>query len=437
MLRPYLGTRTLSRPARREFVATLGAVLLTSLDRLGVPRRSRPAAPPGSASTHPFRIRTVTAGVRLDSAADMRTIESAISFLDRTRKAYADAGYEVQTIRIATQPLTSPARGDARDRLTADLQVLDRVATDHKVLVSVGPLVRDHRADPEFPEWVARLIAATGSVSCSVTVASPGHGVHDRAARTAAAAIAAIARATPGGEGNFRFAAAANCPAGIPFFPVAYHEGADAFALGLESAPIVAAAFAEGGGREAAQARLKALLEAQLGPVQAIAMAAARREGRRYLGIDASPAPGKDASIGAAIEALTHTPFGGASTLEACATITDVLKGLALRTCGYSGLMLPVLEDPVLARRAAERRFTVRELLLYSSVCGTGLDVVPLPGDAPLDVLAALVGDVAALAVKLHKPLSARLFPIPGKAAGDAVQFANPFLTDSVVMPAE
>ncbi|PYP67936.1 MAG: DUF711 domain-containing protein, partial [Gemmatimonadetes bacterium] len=79
-------------------------------------------------------------------------------------------------------------------------------------------------------------------------------------------------------------------------------------------------------------------------------MAAARREGRRYLGIDASPAPGKDASIGAAVEALTHTPFGGASTLEACASITDVLKGLALRTCGYSGLMLPVLEDPVLAR---------------------------------------------------------------------------------------
>ena len=422
-------------PSRREFIAALSTVLLASLDRPGARGSARP--PTRSAGTHPFRIRTVTAGVRLDSAADMRTIESAISFLDRTRKAYADGGYEVQTIRIATQPLTSPARGVAADRLLADIQALDRAASQHGVLVSVGPLVRDDSADPGFPDWVAGLIAATRNVSCSVTVASPRYGIHDRAARAAAAAMAAIARATPGGEGNFRFAAAANCPAGIPFFPVAYHEGADAFALGLESAPIVAAAFAEARGRRAAQARLKTLLEAELGPVQAIAMAAARREGRRYLGIDASPAPGKDASIGAAVEALTHTPFGGASTLEACATITDVLKGLALRTCGYSGLMLPVLEDPVLARRAAERRFTVRELLLYSSVCGTGLDVVPLPGDAPLDVLAALVGDVAALAVKLHKPLSARLFPIPGKAAGDVVQFTNPFLTDSVVMPAE
>src|SRR5881396_3967213 len=127
-----------SCPDRREFIAALGAVLLASLDRPGARGSARP--PTRSAGTPPFRIRTVTAGVRLDSATDMRTIESAISFLDRTRKAYADGGYEVQTIRIATQPLTSPARGDARDRLTADLQVLDRVATDHKVLVSVGPL---------------------------------------------------------------------------------------------------------------------------------------------------------------------------------------------------------------------------------------------------------------------------------------------------------
>src|SRR2546426_9258936 len=52
--------------------------------------------------------------------------------------------------------------------------------------------------------------------------------------------------------------------------------------------------------------------------------------------------------------------------------------------------MLPVLEDPVLARRASEGRYSVRDLLLYSTVCGTGLDVVPLPGDTAADRLAAL-----------------------------------------------
>jgi len=96
--------------------------------------------------------------------------------------------------------------------------------------------------------------------------------------------------------------------------------------------------------------------------------------------------------------------------------------------------MLPVLEDVRLAQRAAEGRFTLNDLLLYSAVCGTGLDVVPLPGDIESGCLAAIIGDVAALAHRLQKPLAARLLPIPGKAAGELVKFDNPYLTDAMVM---
>ncbi|HVH09364.1 MAG TPA: DUF711 family protein [Gemmatimonadales bacterium] len=180
-----------------------------------------------------------------------------------------------------------------------------------------------------------------------------------------------------------------------------------------------------------------ALLEARLRPLERLGRELARRGKRVFGGIDLSPAPGKDASVGAAIEGLTGRPFGDASTLAACAAITDALKRVRVKRCGYSGLMLPVLEDPVLARRASEGRYSVRELLLYSSVCGTGLDVVPLPGDAAPERLAALVGDMAALAVKLGKPLSARLFPVPGKAPGDLAHFDDPYLTDCVVMKVE
>jgi uncharacterized protein (UPF0210 family) len=97
--------------------------------------------------------------------------------------------------------------------------------------------------------------------------------------------------------------------------------------------------------------------------------------------------------------------------------------------------MLPVLEDRVLARRAGERRFGVRDLLLFSSVCGTGLDVVPLPGDTSVELLAALIGDLATLATRLGKPLSARLLPVPEKKAHEIVRFENPHLTDCAVLP--
>jgi uncharacterized protein (UPF0210 family) len=96
--------------------------------------------------------------------------------------------------------------------------------------------------------------------------------------------------------------------------------------------------------------------------------------------------------------------------------------------------MLPVLEDQVLADRAVEGRYGISELLLYSSVCGTGLDVVPISGDTPAPDLADTIGDVAALAARYEKPLSARLFPVPGKSVGETVDFENPFLTRCKVM---
>jgi uncharacterized protein (UPF0210 family) len=387
-----------------------------------------------SDKTHRFRIRTITAGVNLKNTSDLATVESAIGFLQKAKKKFENEGYEIQTLRIATQPLPEYLNGKSRAAALADLKAIDGVVSAKNVLFSIGPVITDDRYDPEFASWATQLIKETKNINFSVTVASPERGIHRQTALTAAEAIVAISKSSPGGEGNFRFTAAANCLADTPFFPVAYHQGAAAFSIGLETPGLLLEAFRDSKDIEDAKAKLKALLETEFRPVEKLAWEIARDDHREYRGIDVSPAPGKDQSIGAAIEALTRLPFGSASTLAACAAITDVLKSLSIKICGYSGLMLPVLEDPVLAQRAAEGRYSVRELLLYSSVCGTGLDVVPLAGDTPAKELAALIRDVAALSTKLHKPLSARLFLIPGKKAGDRAEFDNPFLTSSVVM---
>lgn len=155
----------------------------------------------------------------------------------------------------------------------------------------------------------------------------------------------------------------------------------------------------------------------------------------KYDGIDTSPAPGLDASIGQAIETLTGKPFGSPTTLSACAIITKAIKNLEVKSCGYSGLMLPIIEDKILAKRAIENRYTVDELLLFSSVSGTGLDVIPVSGDIDRVTIEGIYRDVASLSIKyFNKALSARLFPIPQKKAGDIVDFENPYLTSSVVM---
>ena len=99
--------------------------------------------------------------------------------------------------------------------------------------------------------------------------------------------------------------------------------------------------------------------------------------------------------------------------------------------------MLPVLEDAVLASRAAEGFLSIKDLLLYSAVCGTGLDTVPLPGDIGPDQISSILLDLAALSLRLNKPLTARLMPIPGKTAGDPTEFDFEFFANSKVLAVE
>ena len=354
--------------------------------------------------------------------------------MKRGKSAFEAAGYEVETLRVATSPFIAGLRAREREAALPLLQRFDALATANGIMASIGPVLVTDRVDADLPGWAAELTRTTKNLSLSIAVASPEVGVHHEAAAIAARTMIAVANVTTDGAANFRFAAAANILPGTPFFPVAYHQGPDAVAIGLESANRVQQAFAPASNAHEVTDRLRSMLEADLAPVAGLAEAFARREGRAYLGIDPSPAPGQDRSIGAAIEALTHLPFGSASTLEACAAITTALKTLQVRTCGYAGLMLPVLEDPILAQRATEGRYGIRDLLLYSSVCGTGLDVVPIPGDTPPETVAGLLRDVAVLSSKLRKPLSARLFLVPGKQAGEIVHFADPRLTECAVL---
>jgi uncharacterized protein (UPF0210 family) len=381
-----------------------------------------------------FRVRTLTAGTPIADFADTHSVEAALDFLASARRRFEEAGYSVQTTRVALNPLLVGASAGARADAIAKLVVLDALAAAHGAVISIGPVFSAGDVDKSIGAWALLLARSTKVLSFSAAVASAAHGVHREAVIMAAQVISALTDAGGGGIANFRFAAAACVPAGTPFFPVAYHEGPPSLAVGLETPNLVREAFTGAADPADASERLRMLFDAQLRPVEKLAQAIAEQGKRRYLGIDTSPAPGRDSSIGLALETLTGQPFGSASTLQACAAVTAAIKSVAVKTCGYSGLMLPILEDPVLADRVTEGRIKLSDLLLYSTVCGTGLDVVPVPGDASPQDLARVIGDVATLAVRLKKPLSARLFTVPGKKAGEHVEFSDPLLCSSKVM---
>jgi len=138
-------------------------------------------------------------------------------------------------------------------------------------------------------------------------------------------------------------------------------------------------------------------------------------------------------SIGAAIETYTGAKFGSSGTLTAALIITSAVKAVPVKQVGYSGLMVPVMEDKLLAQRWAEGTYNTDDLLAYSAVCGTGLDTVPFPGDISVEQMARILGDVASLAWKWKKPLSARLQPVAGKKAGDRTEFGGRFLFNTTL----
>jgi uncharacterized protein len=359
-------------------------------------------------------IRTLTLGVAEPHPLTGDVVAKAAEALRRAESACRDEGREVQTLRLSTRPVfddMTPTAAYARD-LQA---MLDDAGL---VYCSLGPAT-------DGVERIPGLLVGNDALHCTVRLDG-----NTAAALPAASVMLELARSTDEGFGNFRFAALACVGPGAPFFPAAYHEGPAALTVGLQSAGVAVAAAA--GGLDGLTERAADAFIAEATPVVRLVERIAGELGVRFGGIDLSPAPNGTDSIGAAFASAVGA-FGAPGTLATAAALTAALRGTSLPTCGYNGLMLPVMEDVVLARAWEEGRVGLHDLLAYSSVCGTGLDTVPLPGDSSADDIARLLLDVTALAVRLGKPLSARLFPVPGTVAGDRTAFTSEYLTNTTV----
>jgi uncharacterized protein (UPF0210 family) len=162
----------------------------------------------------------------------------------------------------------------------------------------------------------------------------------------------------------------------------------------------------------------------------------ASRFGLSFGGLDFTLAsfPLEELSLGTAMQRLGVPAVGLHGSLSAAAFLIDTLDRAVYPRAGFNGLFLPVLEDFTLACCAEQGILSVKDLLLFSAVCGTGLDTIPLPGDTTVDQLYAVLLDLAALAQRLDKPLAARLMPIPGRQSGEPTGFDFPFFANSRVM---
>jgi len=386
-----------------------------------------------------MRIRSVTIGANVSYPVEAGPFRAFGQFATQARALFEGAGLEVQTVRLATQPFPEVLRNEGPSGALPFARELESLCQAYGIdYCSIGTVVVTRPEDNlAYINVIPAVIQQTGMAFASALVASPAAGINLSAVASAAKAIAAIAHSTPDGFGNLRFAVLANCGPGSPFFPAAFHQGpGPAFSIATEAADLAVDAFAPATTLEEAGQNLRTAVEEAAQVIEGVCHTLEAEFGFRFGGIDFSPAPYPEVarSIGHAIEKLGVDVFGGNGTLFAVAFIKRVLRESRFPRCGFSGLLLPVLEDRTLAQRSGEGLYTLDSLLLYSTVCGTGLDTIPLPGDVSVEELAAILLDVATLALIADKPLTARLMPIPGKRAGDVTDFDFPYFANARIL---
>lgn len=394
-----------------------------------------PASPNPSTSSNP-KVRAITAFVRIDRASFDRQIADTLVVLRKVKSEFEASGYQVQSLRITTQPLAELVAGLPEDQALAFVARFDRLSAKEDFTPNVGPAMLHDSDDPATMHLLERALSTLPNIEASTIIADEA-GIHWKTIHRTAELVRYVSEHSPRSQGTFNFTATAMLKPLSPFYPGSYHLGAGSqFAIGFEGAGVVIDVFTrDKGNAEAATADLTAALTRHAAVADRIGNKVAGETGWSYVGVDPTPAPLGDVSIAAAIEAFTGAKFGSSGTLTAARIITAAVKAVPQKQIGYSGLMVPVMEDKLLAQRWAESTYSIDSLLAYSAVCGTGLDTVPLPGDVTLEQMERMYSDVASLAVKWNKPLSARLQPIPGKKPGDRTEFQDPYLFNTTLHP--
>lgn len=389
-------------------------------------------------------IRSITIGVPIYSHSKSELASRLESFQRESAMLCAQAGMPPRTIRLTLPPPeidAEAAPGSLRSILDTTRDLADAAGARWYCL----PLdLFSDRGRSALLEEAQSLVTRDARLFLNLIVAKPD-AISLTGAEAAGRFVLQLARRSSNGIDNFRVGISAACEAGTPFFPFSRHEGDGlAFSLAMETTPtalrIARRVREEGISLSAFQDQLIDALAADMAQVDALGRHLSERTGFAYSGLDGSLAPFPDGhtSVATLIELLGPSPVGAHGSVFITSVLTEAIKTAAARAgarkVGFNGVMYSVLEDEGMANANNLRALSLEKLALLSTVCGCGIDMVPVPSTMYAEDLTGLVLDIATLAVRLKKPLGVRVLPIPNRAVNEYTALNLDFLCDSRVM---
>lgn len=228
------------------------------------------------------------------------------------------------------------------------------------------------------------------------------------------------------GKDNFRLGLSVNVKPNCPFFPFSISDGKFGFSIALELTQDINMIICNNSKLNLNELRTNIIntLYPQIKKIEKLANEEALKYNIEFKGFDFSLAPiiddNNNGSIITILNYLGVNDFSKSGTLFATAYLTNILKYFSseFKSVGFSGVMYSLLEDVELCKINNEIGVDIEDLIKLSTMCGCGIDMIPISFDEKDSNIKSTFMDVIAISTRLNKPLGIRILPIPRARKG-------------------
>lgn len=228
------------------------------------------------------------------------------------------------------------------------------------------------------------------------------------------------------GKDNFRLGLSVNVKPNCPFFPFSISDGKFGFSIALELTQDINMIICNNSKLNLNELRTNIIntLYPQIKKIEKLANEEALKYNIEFKGFDFSLAPiiddNNNGSIITILNYLGVNDFSKSGTLFATAYLTNILKYFSseFKSVGFSGVMYSLLEDVELCKINNEIGVDIEDLIKLSTMCGCGIDMIPISYDEKDSNIKSTFMDVIAISTRLNKPLGIRILPIPRARKG-------------------
>jgi uncharacterized protein (UPF0210 family) len=409
---------------------------------------------------HNFDIRTVTLGINLKDCihSDLDIFKKNVyervsgygkKLITEAGKLEDKYGIPIINKRISVTPVALIIEACIEPDAPVEIaKILDKASKDVGIdfIGGYGALVQKGmtRADERLIDSLPEMLSSTERVCAFLNVASTVSGLNMDAVIKLGKTLKEISSRTENGVGCAKFVVFANAPEDNPFMAGAFHGvGEPDFSLNIGiSGPGVVRSVVEKN-KDCNLTELSEVIKRTTFKItragELIGRELASNLGVPFGIVDISLASTTKVgdSVAGIVEMMGVEKMGAPGSTAALALLIDaVKKGGAMASGnvgGLSGTFIPVSEDSCMNEAVRVGALSIEKLEALTAVCSVGLDMIAIPGDTEASTISAIIADELSIGVVNGKTTGVRLIPVPGKKAGDYVNFGG-LLGETYVM---